>query len=87
LQLVKHIMVAPLSFLSVTLYSVQNLDPAWHFMIDFNPIFYMIDGMRYAMTGHNDGDVNLGVLVVFGVTVVLWTLCYAGWKRGYGIKN
>ena len=84
---ITNFVVAPLSFLSGTFYSVQNLDPAWHFMIDFNPIFYMIDGMRYAMTGHNDGDVGLGVFVVFGVTVVLWTLCYAGWKRGYGIKH
>jgi ABC-2 type transport system permease protein len=56
-------------------------------MIDFNPIFYMIDGMRYAMTDHHDGDIRLGMAVVLGVTVVLWTLCYEGWKQGYGVKH
>lgn len=84
---ITNFVVAPLSFLSGTFYSVQNLDPAWHFMIDFNPIFYMIDGMRYAMTGHHDGDLRLGLWVVFGVTALLWTLCYEGWKRGYGVKH
>jgi ABC-2 type transport system permease protein len=84
---ITNFVVAPLSFLSGTFYSVQNLDPAWHFMIDFNPIFYMIDGMRYAMTDHHDGDIRLGMAVVLGVTVVLWTLCYEGWKRGYGVKH
>jgi ABC-2 type transport system permease protein len=84
---VTNFVVAPLSFLSGTFYSVQNLDPAWHFLVDFNPIFYMIDGMRYAMTGHHDGNLQVGFWVVLGVTVLLWGLCYEGWKRGYGVKH
>jgi ABC-2 type transport system permease protein len=84
---VTNFVVAPLSFLSGTFYSVQNLDPSWRFLIDFNPIFYMIDGMRYAMTGHNDGDLQVGFWVVLGVTALLWGLCYQGWKRGYGVKH
>ena len=84
---ITNFVVSPLSFLSGTFYSVDNLDPAWRWLIDFNPIFYMIDGMRYAMTGHHDGDLQLGLLVISGVTILMSVLCYRAWENGYRVKN
>ena len=83
---VTNFVVAPLSFLSGTFYSVNQLAPEWRWMIDCNPIFYLIDGLRYGMTGYHDGNVETGLWIVGLVTFLLWVLCHQAWSRGYGVK-
>ena len=37
-------------------YSVQQLPDFAFWVTQYNPFFYMIDGFRYALTGHAEGS-------------------------------
>ena len=86
LAAVTNFVITPLSFLSGTFYSVEALPDAFRWLAYANPFFYMIDGTRYAFTGHADGSVVLGVTLLAVVNAALWDWSYALFRRGYKLK-
>jgi ABC-2 type transport system permease protein len=86
LAAVTNFVITPLSFLSGTFYSVEALPEALRWIAHLNPFFYMIDGVRYAFTGHADGSVSLGVLILAVVNLALWVWAYRLMRRGYKLK-
>lgn len=86
LQAVTNFIVLPLTFLSGTFYSVSQLPDMVREVTYWNPIFYLIDGFRYGITGHADGSIMIGVMLVVGINVVLWTLCHILFHTGYRLK-
>ena len=79
--------ITPLSFLSGTFYSTQNLPVFWQHVAHVNPFFYMIDGFRYGMTGYTDGDPFIGGIVLVAANVVLWLVVWKLIARGYRLKT
>ncbi|HAQ34436.1 MAG TPA: multidrug ABC transporter permease, partial [Alphaproteobacteria bacterium] len=53
----------------------------------WNPFFYMIDGFRYGFTGHADGNVLVGVVVVGAINLVLLAACYLVLRSGWRLKT
>src|SRR5690606_41925738 len=86
LAAVTNFIVTPLAFLSGTFYSVQQLPDFWHGAALVNPFFFMIDGFRYGLTGHTDGNVILGAVALGATGVALWLFCYALLRRGYRLQ-
>ena len=84
---VTNFVVTPMSFLSGTFYSIHDLPGAFHALALANPFFYMIDGIRWSFTGHADGPVALGYIVIVLVTAGLWTLTWLLVKSGYRLKD
>jgi ABC-2 type transport system permease protein len=83
---VTNFVITPLSFLSGTFYSVEALPPSLAWVAHANPFFYMIDGIRYAFTGHADGSVAVGLAVLLAVNLGLWLLALLLMRRGYKLK-
>ncbi len=83
---ITNFVVTPLAFLSGTFYSIERLPPAFQWIAQFNPFFYMIDGFRFAFIGHSDAPVWIGMAVLFAANLVLWILCWYLFKVGYKIK-
>ncbi len=83
---VTNFVITPLSFLSGTFYSVEALPPSLAWVAHANPFFYMIDGIRYAFTGHADGSVAVGLAVLIAVNLGLWLLALLLMRRGYKLK-
>ena len=83
---VTNFIVTPMTFLSGTFYSVAALPPIWQHIAHLNPFFYMIDGFRYGLTGHADGNIMAGILVTSCTNMVLGGLCWAMIDRGYKLK-
>jgi ABC-2 type transport system permease protein len=83
---VTNFVVTPLAFLSGTFYSIQRLPEAAQVVAHLNPFFYMIDGLRYGVTGHADGSLIAGVLVMAAVNTALWALCTWMFQSGYKLK-
>ncbi|WP_240643501.1 ABC transporter permease [Paracoccus siganidrum] len=83
---ISNFIITPLSFLSGTFYSVQNLPAPFDTLSHWNPIFYLIDGARYGVTGVSDAPPLRG-LVICGLCVagVLW-LAWRWLKSGYRMK-
>jgi ABC-2 type transport system permease protein len=86
LAAVTNFIVTPLSFLSGTFYSIADLPDAIHWLALANPFFYMIDGIRFAMTGHADGPVWVGVVVLAAANLALWWFALHLLRTGYRLK-
>jgi ABC-2 type transport system permease protein len=79
--------ITPLTFLSGTFYSTNALPEFWKTVSHFNPFFYMIDGFRYGITGHNDGNLMVGAIYILIINVILGAIIYRMLKVGYRIKH
>ncbi len=79
--------ITPLTFLSGTFYSTNSLPQFWQNVSHFNPFFYMIDGFRYGLCGHHDGNLFVGMFYILTINLVLWLALLFLIKKGVGIKN
>ena len=86
MSMVTNFIVTPLSFLSGTFYSINQLPEAFQAIAYINPFFYLIDGLRYAFIGQSDGSIAVGMIVVTAINVGLWAFAYHLLKLGYRIK-
>ena len=81
---VTNFVIAPLSLLSGTFYSVDKLSPAFQAISHANPFFYAISGFRYGFLSAADTEVMRGMAVLTLLNVVLGFVCYrllrSGWK-------
>ena len=84
---VTNFVIAPLSLLSGTFYSVDRLAPAFRAFSHANPFFYIISGFRYGFLGTADSPVALGGVVILAIDVALALLCYGLLRRGWKLKN
>jgi len=83
-NIVPTFIITPLTFLGGVFYSVDMLPPALRTFTLWNPIFYMVDGLRFGMLGVSDvspvgGAVALGLLAV-GSTGAAYALLRSGWR-------
>ena len=83
---ITNFIVVPLSFLSGTFYSLENLPPLMATLSHLNPVFYLIDGARYGMIGVSDSDPVLGLGVVAVSCAAVIALCWVWLRRGYRLK-
>ena len=83
---VGNFVVAPLSLLSGTFYSVDALSPTFAAISHANPFFYVISGFRYGFLGVADSPVLLGALLLLAINLVLGILCYVLLRSGWKIK-
>ena len=84
---VSNFVVAPLSLLSGTFYSVDRLSPTFSAISHANPFFYAISGFRYGFIGVADSPVALGSLILLMINVVLAISCYALLRSGWKLKS
>lgn len=83
---VTNFVVAPLSLLSGTFYSVDKLSPLFAAISHANPFFYAISGFRYGFIGAADSPIGLGAAILLAVNVALASLCYALLRSGWKLK-
>ena len=83
---VGNFIVAPLSLLSGTFYSMDHVAPIMRVISHFNPFFYAISGFRYGFLGASDSPLLLGAAVMLGLNLVLTIVCYTALSRGWKIK-
>jgi ABC-2 type transport system permease protein len=83
---VTNFVVAPLSLLSGTFYSVKQLAPTFQAVSHANPFFYAISGFRYGFLGISDSPIILGALVLLALNVLLWATCFTLLRSGWKIK-
>ena len=84
---VTNFVVTPLSLLSGTFYSVEQLSPAFRAVSHANPFFYVISGFRYGFLGITDSPLIIGGMGLLVLNLLLWVVCYALLKSGWKIKN
>ena len=84
---VTNFVVAPLSLLSGTFYSVEQLAPAFRAVSHLNPFFYVISGFRHGFLGVADSPIWVGATLLGAINIALFAACYALLSSGWKIKN
>jgi len=84
---VTNFVVAPLSLLSGTFYSIESLSPAFQAVSHANPFFYVISGFRYGFLGVADSPVYFGALLILGINLLLGGICYVLLQKGWKVKS
>ena len=77
----------PLSFLGGVFYSVTMLPERAQLIAYWNPFFYFIDGIRYAMIGIRESNGALGYAMIFGLAVVFGVLVHELFRRGWRLRR
>ena len=72
---VNNIIILPLTFLGGVFYSVDRLPSPWQEVSHANPIFYLVEAMRYGFLGTSDVSValSLGITGVLAAGAVAWS--------------
>lgn len=87
LQMIPLLVVTPLVFLGGTFYSVSMLSPVWQMVTLFNPVFYLVSGLRWSFYGQSDVNVWISI----GIILVFLAACMASvawiFKTGYHLRN
>jgi len=87
MSVVPTLVITPMVFLGGSLYSLEMLPPFWQTVTYFNPVVYLINGLRYSFYGVSDFNIWISIssmiiflaICVFAVSTLL--------KRGYNIKS
>ena len=87
LQTIPLMVVTPLTFLGGAFYSINMLPPFWQTVTLFNPVVYLISGMRWAFYGKSDVNVAISVAMTLGFLVVCLTFIAWIFKTGYKLKS
>ncbi|MCC5835783.1 MAG: ABC transporter permease [Opitutales bacterium] len=69
-------LIMPLTFLGGVFYSIEMLPKPWDSVSLLNPILYMVNGLRYGMTGVSDVPVYWGLLIVCSAVAACWLLAW-----------
>lgn len=79
-------LLLPLSFLSGVFYDVGQLPELGQAIVRLNPVFYVIDGFRYGLTGTASASLVTGAIVLIAVNFLLFCVAYHWFRRGYRLK-
>lgn len=87
LQTIPLMIITPLTFLGGAFYSIDMLPPFWQKVTLFNPVVYLISGMRWAFYGKGDVDVTISVVAILGFLAVCMAAIAYIFKTGYKLKS
>ena len=87
MSIVPSLVITPMVFLGGSLYSLDMLPPFWQTVSYFNPVVYLIDGLRFSFYGVADFDIwtSVGSMVLFLMICVISVSILL--KKGYNIKS
>jgi len=86
LSLYQTFILQPLIFLGGVFYSVSLLPEPFHTLTQFNPIYYMINTVRYGMLGSADVNPVISLSVIAAAAAVLFAINYHLFNRGYKLR-
>jgi ABC-2 type transport system permease protein len=79
--------ITPLTFLGGVFYSVEMLPPAFRRFTLANPIFYMVDGLRFGMLGISDASPWTGAALLAALAAAAVAVAYALLRSGYELRG
>ena len=77
----------PLTFLGGVFYSISRLPEPWRTLSHFNPMVYMVEGLRYGMLGTAALPPGIGALMLLLLALASTAVTYALLAGGYKLKQ
>ena len=87
MSIIPTLVITPMVFLGGSLYSLDMLPPFWQTVTYFNPVVYLINGLRFAFYGSSDFNIWISITsMIFFLIACISAVAYV-LKKGYTIKN
>ena len=86
-NLIPNFLITPLTFLGGVFYSIEMLPEPWSQVSRFNPMLYMVNALRYGMTGVSDVPWWQGVGALVGLNLVFGGAAWWLLKTGYKLRE
>jgi ABC-2 type transport system permease protein len=87
LTVMNQFILRPLVFFGGVFYSLNALPQPYRFFSLFNPMVYMVNGVRYGFLSYSDVPPNFALLVLTAFTVVVVVFDIWLFRRGYGLVD
>lgn len=79
--------LTPLIFLGGVFHSITFVPSILKNITLINPIFYMVDGIRYSMLGIHEARIGGSIILVLILAIVLFTINIYLFKKGYKLRS
>jgi ABC-2 type transport system permease protein len=86
-NVIQTFLITPLIYLGGVFYTVDALPDQLEPFARWNPMLYMVNGLRYAMTGYSDANLWLNAGVVSALAVVSVFACVLLFRSGYKLRT
>ncbi len=86
-SLIPTFVLTPLTYLGGVFYDINQLPSFWRAISYFNPIVFMIDGLRYGFSGVSSTPVYASALILLVVAFILAFISIGLIKKGIGLKT
>tara|TARA_B100000475_G_scaffold147821_1_gene109451 strand:- start:152 stop:721 length:570 start_codon:yes stop_codon:yes gene_type:complete len=87
MSVIPSLVVTPMVFLGGSLYSLDMLPEFWQMVTYFNPVVYLINGLRYSFYGVSDFNIWISISLMILFLIICITMVSVLLKRGYNIKT
>jgi len=87
LAMYTNFIILPLIYLGGVFYPISILPPLWAGFSHLNPLFYLIDGFRYALLGRGDLPFPLSCSVAAGMALLLFGWAAALIGRSHRLRT
>jgi len=87
LSIATTFVITPMVFFGGVFHSIAMVPEALKWLTLFNPMFYMVDGMRYGMLGFSDVSISQSMLVIFVLFVILFSLTVYLFHIGFKLRK
>ncbi|MDX2478599.1 MAG: ABC transporter permease [Gammaproteobacteria bacterium] len=87
LQIIPMMVITPLTFLGGAFYSINMLPAFWQKVTLFNPVVYLISGLRWSFYGVSDVNVGISMAMILIFLLLCLTVVWWIFKTGYRLKN
>ena len=87
LQIVPLMIITPLTFLGGTFYSIDMLPAPWRTITLFNPIVYLVNGLRWAFYGTSDIDIRYSAGLLIAFLAVCIGFIHWVFRTGYRLRS
>ena len=86
MSIIPTLVITPMVFLGGSLYSIDMLPSFWQTITYFNPVVYLINGLRFAFYGVSDFNIWISIVSMVAFLIICITVVTVLLKKGYNIK-
>jgi ABC-2 type transport system permease protein len=84
---IQNIVILPLTFVGGVFYSVHVLPSPWEELSHFNPIFYLVNAVRFGFLGESDVSVWLSLAVIAALAIPAYAWAQYLFTTGRRLKS
>jgi ABC-2 type transport system permease protein len=83
---VQNLVIQPLVFVGGVFYSVDILPSPWHQLTHVNPLFYIVDGIRYGFLGTSDVTPVIAIAITVALAAAMFSWSVWLFRSGHKLK-